>query len=202
MADRRGLRRAPSHGIHVWIGVVSQRLRCRLSRARYPPAGLERPMHRNEFRYSRKATLLCLFFSVALSAISLIAFEHPVGAIRAPVWLPVLFIFSAVAFAWLIIRPRRLVLDDQGFSIAGGFAWRPTSFRWQDVSEFYLRRLGRGSEAIGFRLKATPRDQTRFADSPLPPPGEVYLPQGWDQPPEIMVQELNRLRARAVHQLH
>jgi hypothetical protein len=151
-----------------------------------------------EFRYSRKATLGCLIGSIVLLALSVFAFEHPVGKVTVPTWLPALFVVATGNFAWLMIRPRRLVLDREGFTITGGLGWRPTRFRWQDVGEFYVYRLSKGTEAIGFKLKQPPRDHARFADSPSQLPAARSLPQGWDQTPASMVQELNSYRAQAI----
>jgi hypothetical protein len=151
-----------------------------------------------EFRYSRKATAACLVGSLALLTLSFVAFEHPVSSLTIPAWMPVFFLFATVAFAWAFVRPRRLVLDEEGFTITGGFGWRPTHFRWQDVGEFYVYRLARGSEAIGFKLNHPPRDFAHLADLPSQQLADGSLPQGWDQKPDSMVQALNSYRAVAI----
>jgi hypothetical protein len=90
------------------------------------------------------------------------------------------------------------LLDDNGFMVTCGFTWRPRKILWKDVDEFFVYRLGRGSEAIGFNFKRQPVDHSRFADAPLPPQASGSLPQGWDQAPEAMALELNRRREQAL----
>jgi hypothetical protein len=116
-----------------------------------------------EFRYSRKTTIAYLIGSAVLSVLSLVALDHPAGKPAIPPWMPAVFLIATVGFAWMFIRPRRLVLDEQGFALTGGYVWRAIRFRWQDVGEFYVYQRAKGGEAIGFKLKQPTRDHARLA---------------------------------------
>jgi hypothetical protein len=108
------------------------------------------------------------------------------------------FGLCAVVFAWLLIRPQRLALDAEGFTLLGGFVASPKKVCWRDIDEFFIYRLPRGGKMIGFNYKPGVRPV-----SPLVRPHRLRgadgaLPKGWARSPEEMVAELNAYRRRAL----
>ncbi|MBW8815160.1 MAG: alpha/beta hydrolase [Caulobacterales bacterium] len=144
--------------------------------------------------------MLYLVGSVVLGCASIAAQMDHQPALRGREWLSFLFAFPVATFAWLAIRPRRLTLDDEGFVLSGGFSWRPTRVFWREVEAFYVCQPGRGSRAVGFRYRSAAKDYSHLADD-LPTRRPTVVLQGWDEPPEAMVLELNRYRARAVGEM-
>jgi hypothetical protein len=98
------------------------------------------------------------------------------------------------------MRPRRLVLDDEGFTLTGGLVWSPQKLCWRDIDHFFGYRLAKGGKLIGFNFKpglrgAGPRfrlNQVFGADG--------ALPRGWTRSPERMVDELNAWRMQAMNE--
>jgi hypothetical protein len=76
---------------------------------------------------SRWKTVLSLGGSLAFAALALLELEHPVlfniGKYRFGLVLfaVVFFALCAAVFLWLLFRPQRLLLDDDGFTLLGAF---------------------------------------------------------------------------------
>lgn len=155
-------------------------------------------MTRTVFRYSWKVTLAYLAGGVLLATLCIAlgrVVDDPRHALH---WLTGAFLFFSAGMAWMLIRPRVLELDSDGFTLSGGFKPTATKIPWRDVTKFYLYQAGRGTETIGYHLKGPARDHTRFADGPPAPPRAACLPWGWDEPLEHVVRELERYRQAAV----
>jgi hypothetical protein len=57
-----------------------------------------------------------------------------------------------VGFIWLAIRPQRLLLDDDGFTVAGGFVRSPKKVLWRNVEKFFVYRLPKGGKLVAYTL--------------------------------------------------
>jgi hypothetical protein len=150
-----------------------------------------------EIRSSRGKTALCLAGSLALFAGSLLGLQHP-GQDGGALGLGAVFFgMCAAMFAWLLVRPQRLLLDHEGFAVAGGLVRTPRKVLWRDVELFFVYRLPRGGKMVGFNYRAQPRDV-----SPMARPGRRFgadgaLPRCWPGSPEAMVERLNARLATA-----
>ena len=111
----------------------------------------------------------------------------------------VFFGLCAVAFICMLVRPQRLLLDDEGFAIVGGLVRSPKKVYWRDVGEFFVYRLPFGPKAIGFnykpgatRLPSLIKLNRRFG-------ADAAFPTIWTVSPERMVEDLNAHRLRATN---
>lgn len=145
----------------------------------------------SEFHYSRRTSLLYLAASIVIAGLV----EVRVSALGSgpATWLLPLLMVPASGFAWLVIRPRRLVIDDQGFRIHGGFAFRPKRILWQELESVTVCHPGRGSRAVGVNFKRPRRDPLHLADE-APSARPMLILQGWDEPPETMADALEAAR--------
>jgi hypothetical protein len=78
-----------------------------------------------------------------------------------PAWGGWFFGFCAAVFVALLLRPRMLTLDGNGFSIAGGLAPKPMKIAWRDVTGFFPIRIRAGASMIGFNYSADAADKPR-----------------------------------------
>ena len=60
------------------------------------------------------------------------------------------FLAFSARLAWMLIRPPRLLLDDEGFALAGGFVRAPRKIRWRDVESFFIWPESQATDLIGF----------------------------------------------------
>jgi hypothetical protein len=108
------------------------------------------------------------------------------------------FGLCAVVFAWLLLRPHRLVLDAEGFAVTGGFPWARRRVAWRDVARFFPWGSGRGGRMVGYEFVEAARPKTWIvavnrglgADATLPGPLRGSI--------DDLVDELNARRAHAV----
>ena len=160
-------------------------------------------MSETAFSVSRWKMTLYLAGSLAFVAIALFFLQHP-SEMRHPnegawkMWLCLVF-FSpcALVFAWLLIRPPRLLLDRQGFTLVGGLIRSPKTIPWRDVEAFFVYRLPRGGKMIGYNYRPGVREVTALARVGRAFGADGALPKGWTLSPEKMVDELNAYRAWA-----
>lgn len=102
----------------------------------------------------------------------------------------VVFTLLSVALAWLLMRPWRLVLDDEGFTLKGGYIRSPKKVLWRDIDHFYVYVGRRGTQVVGYNYKPGVREI-----SPAIEPGpDKKLPTGWPMGTEDMVDKLNAYR--------
>jgi len=72
-------------------------------------------------------------------------------------WGGAFFGTCAVVFCWLLIRPQRLDLDPDGFTVSGGLVRSPKKIMWRSIEPFFVYRLPRGGKMIGFNFKPEAR---------------------------------------------
>jgi len=110
-------------------------------------------------------------------------------------WVSIVFFgLCALAAAWLLVRPRVLILDSSGLAIGGSVHRSPLRIAWRDVQGFHVRKQNR-YKSIGFRFELG-------AKTPLNrrPGIELSLPGGgWPQSTEKMVEILNNYRQQALN---
>ena len=155
---------------------------------------------RTEYKYSRKTTLLYLAAAIAVSAATAVQMAREPSLPEGLQWLVALCAMSVLGFAWMAIRPRRLLLDKEGFTLSGGYDIRPRRVLWREINPPFVTKLGRGGVVVAVPFKPPPRDRSNFTDAP--PAGRPMLVlQGWDEAPETMAQDLNRWRDQAARPL-
>ncbi|MGO9340084.1 MAG: STM3941 family protein [Terracidiphilus sp.] len=154
-------------------------------------------MNSHEIFASRWKTVIYLAGSLIFLIIGLMTLHSPDRGTEKLWFCLVFFGVCAASFAWLLIRPQHLLLDDQGFTVLGGFVWSPKKVYWHEIDEFFVYRLPRGHKMIGYNFKqgamrvmSTVRLARQFG-------ADGALPKGWPQSPESMVEKLNAYRLGA-----
>ena len=61
----------------------------------------------------------------------------------------------------LLLRPRKLTLNENGFSISGGLARKPKVIQWGDVTGFFPLSIRPGSSMVGFNYSANAKHKPR-----------------------------------------
>lgn len=80
-----------------------------------------------------------------------------------PSWGGWFFGLCVAVFIVLLLRPRQLTLNEDGFSISGGLARKPTTIQWEDVTGFFPLSIRLGSSMIGFNYSPGAKDKPRGA---------------------------------------
>ena len=154
-------------------------------------------METKEITSSRGKTFLYLLAALAFVAIAILHLRTSREDLFVT-WLGLIFFGLGVpAFGWLLIRPQRLVLDAQGFTVSGGMIRTPWTIRWQDVSEFLVIRLPRGGKMVGFNYVPGARKTTALGRIARMSGADGGLPKSWPGSVEDMVDLLNDYRIRA-----
>lgn len=107
------------------------------------------------------------------------------------------FGLCAVVFVWLLIRPQRLLLDPQGFTLSGGMVRAPHKVLWAEVDRFFVYRLPRGGKMVGYNFKPGVRKPSALRSITRGLGAEAALPKGWPQSPEQLAEELESYRRLA-----
>ena len=155
-------------------------------------------MEVEEIKSSRGKTVLFLLISLAFVATSVTIPSEDAAENYKSWFAGAFFGVCSVVFAWLLIRPQRLLLAPTGFTFAGGLVRSPKHVLWRDVNPFFVNRLKMGGKMIGYNFApGARRDSTlirvnRFAGN------DGVLPKGWPESPELMVERINAYRARAL----
>jgi len=143
---------------------------------------------------SRGKNLLWLAFSLAF--MGFLVGSSPDSELKA--WLAIgFFALCSAVFAWLLLRPHRLILEDHGFTLSGGFMWSPKTTAWTDVENFFVYSLGRGGKMIGYNFISAVRKTSLIARLSRRIAADAALPRGWPMSPEHMVEALDAYRIRA-----
>ena len=69
---------------------------------------------------------------------------------KLPVWGSWFFGLGTLVFLVLLIRPRQLTMDGEGFSVSGGLTRKPVNRMWRDVTGFFPLRIRMGSSVVGY----------------------------------------------------
>jgi hypothetical protein len=104
-------------------------------------------------------------------------------------------LFAALA-AWRLVRPPRLLLDAEGFTLVGSLERSPKKIGWSDIDPFFLHYIGEHSEAVCFNYRPGVLEA-----SPLPSQQRrawEALPGGWELSPKELVNVLNDYRTEAL----
>ncbi|MGR4863388.1 hypothetical protein [Caulobacter sp. LARHSG274] len=146
---------------------------------------------------SRGKSLLSLAVSLGFVAIGVFLFRDPRQMTIA--WLCTGFFgLGAAMFAWLLVHPHTLVLDERGFTLSGGLVRAPKTTSWRDVEGFFTYRLPRGGKMVGYNFAPGVRKDTVMAKIVRGLAADRVLPKGWPQSPDKMAETLNAYRAQAL----
>jgi hypothetical protein len=80
-----------------------------------------------------------------------------------PSWGGWFFGLCAAVFVVLLFRPRRITLDDKGFSVSGGLARRSRRIAWDDVTGFFPLSVGVVSKMVAYNYSVGARNKPRGA---------------------------------------
>lgn len=109
---------------------------------------------------SRIKVLLFLFGALAFVAAYVFV---PDPNDELPIWGGWFFGLCALVFVVLLIRPRRLTLDGNAFSISGGLAWKTVATDWADVTDFFPVSVRLGASLVGFNYTDDAKNKRRGA---------------------------------------
>jgi hypothetical protein len=111
-----------------------------------------------------------------------------------------LFGLGGVVQAWILVRPQRLTLDAEGFTLSGGLmrSGSVKTIPWRDVEEFFVWRSGRGNKMIALNFQPDASERTGFARFSRAFGADGALPSEWSERAEKMVDELNAYREQAL----
>ena len=144
-----------------------------------------------------------VFFYIAISlvfsigSLTLFQGDHSVGAWK--LWLGGLFFgLGSIVFTILLIRPQRLVLDRTGFSLEGGLAMSLKKVAWSDIDAFFVWRLPRGGDSVGYRYRPDAKNVPKMVNVNRAFGADGALPRAWPMGPNALVAELNAYRERAL----
>ena len=154
-----------------------------------------------EIAGSRQKTVVALVGSLAFVAIALLL-PSSAGESNDWRWLGGGFFgLGAVVFAWLLVRPQRLILDPDGFTVAGGLVRSPKKILWHNIGPFFLYQLPRGGKMIAynFRPECEP-DQSLLMKLNKRLGAEGSLPRLWTGSQDRLVEELNAYREQALQE--
>jgi len=104
-----------------------------------------------------------------------------------------------LVFCWLLIRPQRLTLNPEGFTVSGGLVRSPKKIAWHSIEPFFVYRLPRGGKMIGFNFQPEGApDRTLLMKLNGRLGAEGSLPKLWPGSPDQVVEELNAYRKQAL----
>src|SRR5438270_646838 len=152
-----------------------------------------------EIVQSRVKTTIALLGSSAFVAIAALLPRQAGESNDWRWWCGALFGLGVLVFSWLLIRPQRLTLDQEGFSVSGGLARSPKKIPWRNIEPFFLYQLPRGGKMIAFNFKPgaeVHRTLLMKLNAKLGADGS--LPRLWPGSPHNLVDELNAYRERAI----
>ena len=109
-----------------------------------------------------------------------------------------LFGLGVVVFIQQLIRPTRLALDAEGFTLSGGLSRSSRQVQWRDIEPFYVYVLPRGGKMIGYVYSPGRKPDTLGRKVSRALGADGALPKSWPGSPEKMVDLLNDYRARAL----
>jgi hypothetical protein len=107
-------------------------------------------------------TKILLLLAAALAFVAGYAFL-PDPDHQLPNWGGWFFALCAAVFVVLLLRPRKLTLDSDGFSISGGLAGKALKKEWGDVTGFFPVRIRLGSSMVGFDYSVHAKTKPRGA---------------------------------------
>jgi hypothetical protein len=114
-------------------------------------------------------------------------------------WCGAFFGLCTAVFCWLLIRPQRLTLDQQGFTVGGGLVRSPKKILWRNIDPFFVYRLPRGGKMIAYNYKqGAERPRTLLMKLNGRLGAEGSLPRLWPGSPDHLVEELNAYRQQAL----
>lgn len=134
---------------------------------------------KTEIVTSRKKTILLLLGSLVVV----------VGGVFAPqvsYWADVFFAMCSIAFVAMLFRPYRLILDNKGLTLSGGFR-SPWKIAWRDVDRFFVSHPRLGVTVIRFNYSADASKKPRGKRSRAPSPAQMphFPANGHNQTPPL-----------------
>ena len=147
---------------------------------------------------SRWKAALYLTASLAFAAGGLLMLNDPEESRTAAMLCLVFFGLGALVFLLMLIRPQRLALDGQGFTLSGGLVRSPKLVRWRDIEPFFVYRLPRAGKMIGYNFRPGVKPDTAMRAIARRLGADAALPKGWPMSPDAMVEHLNAFRAQVL----
>ena len=104
---------------------------------------------KEEIIASRSKTAFLFLFSIMFTCIGLFLPDEQGSMMQ---WVAIFFGTCSATFVIMLVRPRQLSLDENGFSVSGGFLRSPQNTAWRDVSEFFVLSLRPGTSFVGYHF--------------------------------------------------
>ncbi len=151
-----------------------------------------------EIQASRLKTIGLLAGSLAfVAAGAFIQSRSP--TIEPMAWLCMVFFGLGVVVAIVqLVRPQRLLLDNEGFTLVGGMVRRPRKERWADVRGFVVFRLPRGGTMVGYNYAPGAEPKSKLLAISRGMGCDAGLGKGWPGGDAAMVEQLNAYRQQAL----
>lgn len=99
---------------------------------------------------------------------------------------------------WLLLRPYKLLLDDQGFTLSGGTSLKPQKTAWRDVERIYVRNDSNFFDRLFASVYVAGPSFKRSTFTSLFLEPDKALPDLWTLSAPELEQRLNAYRARAL----
>jgi hypothetical protein len=103
------------------------------------------------------------------------------------------FVPAAVGIFVRLLRPYKLLLDDEGFTFERGPFLSSQRAVWSDVANFFVEK-GPHGKVIGINYRDTAIKKPVFGRFVRPPGMEGALPAIWKLPPDELADHLNSYR--------
>ncbi|PWB90922.1 hypothetical protein C5688_08650 [Methylocystis sp. MitZ-2018] len=146
--------------------------------------------------------LNCIMTSASIYALILVdASGHTDGISPTTMcWLGIGFFgFGICVNLVLLARPHSLLLDSEGFTLAGGLIRTPQKIAWRDIERFFVHRLDSPSPSfVGYDFAAGHEPKHWLLKISRANGADGMLPGLWTLPAPDLVERLNAYRARAM----
>ncbi len=106
------------------------------------------------------------------------------------VFIGALLVPAAALTGWMLIRPYRLLLDDEGFTLTGGFVRKPTKVPWTDIEGFHMMGPFH-NRFIGYDFRPGVENKPGWIWAGRFFGAEAALPKSWPGSSDKMLDDLN-----------
>jgi len=143
----------------------------------------------------------CVFLCISLASVAIALLVPSSGSDSWATWrwaCGIFFGLGVVVFAISLLRPHRLFLDGEGFTITGGVMLKSWRYSWTDIERFKPFQVSAASVLVGFDFCPAFERSKVFGPVNRALGVDAALPGSWPMPTARMVEFLNDYRDRAL----